>query len=84
MITVTPFFYMVTAVVTFPMTSKVTFCVTPDHIDVDITGDVITVTDPDVGQGWCQATCSSGAVGVVPEVIPIGIGFGFGIGLFLR
>ena len=57
----------------------VTFCMT---LHDDIAGDVITVTDPDVGQGWCQATCSSGAVGVVPEVIPIGIRFG--IGLCLR
>ena len=29
----------------------------------------MTVTDPDVGQGWCQATGPSGTVGVVPEVI---------------
>ena len=39
-----------------------------------LAGDLVTVTDPDVGQGWCQATCSSGATGVVPEVILIGIG----------
>ena len=39
-----------------------------DCDSVYIAGDVVTVIDPDVGQGWCQATCSDGREGVVPEV----------------
>ena len=39
------------------------------HGDIDIAGDLVTVTDPDVGQGWCQATGPSGTMGVVPEVM---------------
>ena len=33
----------------------------------------MTVIDPDVGQGWCQATCSDGREGVVPEVVVVWI-----------
>jgi len=40
--------------------------VSPGELAVN-EGDVVTVTDPDVGQGWCQATGPSGTVGVVPE-----------------
>ena len=42
-----------------------------------VAGDVVTVTDPDVGQGWCQATSSDGTVGVVPEVITMWMFGGF-------
>ena len=31
-------------------------------------GDIVTVTNPDVGQGWVQAICKNGSEGVVPEV----------------
>ena len=44
-----------------------------DCDSVYIAGDVVTVIDPDVGQGWCQATCSDGREGVVPEVVVIWI-----------
>ena len=44
-----------------------------DCDSVYIAGDVVTVIDPDVGQGWCQATCSDGREGVVPEVVVVWI-----------
>ena len=48
---------------------NITFCMAT--LTLHVAGDVVTVTDPDVGQGWCQATSSDGTVGVVPEVIKL-------------
>jgi len=52
--------------------------VSPGELGVS-EGDIVTVTNPDVGQGWVQAICKNGSEGVVPEAYIEKIGEATGV-----